>query len=100
MEQRQFFLEPSEMPTKWYNIAADLGEMPPPPLNPATMQPAGPSDLSAIFCDPIIEQEVSTDRWIDIPEEVLEAYSMWRPTPLFRATRLEKALGTPAKIFY
>ena len=100
MEQRQFFLEPSEMPTKWYNIVADLGKLPPPPLNPATMQPAEQSDLSAIFCDPIIEQEISTDRWIDIPEEVLEAYSMWRPTPLIRATRLEKALGTPAKIFY
>jgi tryptophan synthase beta chain len=100
MEKRQFFLEPSEMPTKWYNLVADLGEMPPPPLNPKTNEPAGPGDLSPIFCDQIIMQEVASEKWIDIPEEVLEAYSMWRPTPLFRATRLEKALGTPAKIYY
>ena len=100
MDDRQFLLSPKEMPRKWYNIAADLGEMPPPPLNPKTKQPAGPGDLSPIFCDPIIMQEVSTDKWIDIPEDVLDALAIWRPTPLMRATRLEKALGTPAKIYY
>ncbi|MHB0997974.1 MAG: TrpB-like pyridoxal phosphate-dependent enzyme [Armatimonadota bacterium] len=100
MDKRQFLLSPEDMPRQWYNIVADFGEMPPPPLNAKTKQPAGPSDLQPIFCDPIIEQEISTDRWIDIPEDVLDALSLWRPTPLFRATMLEKALGTPAKIFY
>lgn len=100
MEQHQFLLDPKLLPRKWYNIAADLGEAPPPPLNAQTRQPADPGDLSPIFCDRIIEQEVSSERWIDIPEEVLDALAMWRPTPLYRATRLERALGTPAKIFY
>ena len=100
MTDRQFILSPKELPRKWYNIVADLGEMPPPPLNPATNQPVGPADLAPVFCDPILAQEMSADRWIDIPEEVLDALSLWRPTPLYRATRLEKALGTPAKIFY
>ncbi|MHB0913953.1 MAG: TrpB-like pyridoxal phosphate-dependent enzyme [Armatimonadota bacterium] len=100
MQERQFNLSASEMPRRWYNIAADLGEAPPPPLNPATQQPAGPEDLAPIFCDPIIEQEVTSERWIDIPEEVMDALAMWRPAPLYRATFLEKALGTPAKIFY
>lgn len=99
MVERQFLLNQKDLPTKWYNIAADLGELPP-PLNPGTMQPAGPGDLTPIFCEPIIMQEVSSDRWIDIPEEVLDVLSTWRPTPLYRATRLEEALGTPAKIFY
>ncbi len=100
MEQRQFLLKQEDMPRQWYNIAADLPNPPAPPLNPATNEPAGPEDLAAIFCDPIIEQEVSTKRWIDIPEEVQDALAIWRPTPLIRATRLERALGTPAKIFY
>jgi tryptophan synthase beta chain len=100
MDDRQFVLSPKQMPRKWYNIVADLGEMPPPPLNPQTKQPCGPQDLTPIFPDPIIKQEVSSDKWIDIPEEVLDVLAMWRPTPLYRATRLEKALGTPAKIFY
>lgn len=100
MVDRQFVLSPKQMPRKWYNIVADLGEMPAPPLNPGTKQPCGPQDFEAIFPGPIIEQEVSTQRWIDIPEDVLEILAMWRPTPLYRATRLEKALGTPAKIFY
>ena len=100
MEQRQFILDLKDMPRKWYNIVADLGEMPPPPLNPATKQPCGPQDLAPIFVEPLIMQEMSTDKWIDIPEEVLDKLSIWRPTPLIRATMLEKALGTPAKIFY
>lgn len=99
MIDRQFLLSPKDLPRRWYNILADLGAAPP-PLNPRTNEPAGPSDLSPIFCDPIIEQEVTMDRWVDIPEEVLDGLAMWRPTPLFRATRLERALGTPAKIFY
>ena len=74
--------------------------MPKPPLHPGTRQPVGPDDLSAIFPMALIEQEVSQERWIDIPEEVLEIYSLWRPSPLYRAHRLEKALGTPAKIYY
>jgi tryptophan synthase beta chain len=100
MLEHQFQLSPKDLPRRWYNILADLGEAPPPPLNSRTKEPAGPSDLSSIFCDPIIGQEVSMERWIDIPEEVLDGLAMWRPTPLFRATRLEQALGTPAKIFY
>jgi len=100
MDDRQFLLSPKQMPRKWYNIVADLGEMPPPPLNPQTKQPCGPQDLAPIFCEPIIMQEVASQKWIDIPDEILDALSMWRPTPLYRATRLEQALGTPAKIFY
>jgi tryptophan synthase beta chain len=100
VEQRQFILQQSDLPKQWYNIAADLPNPPSPPLHPGTKEPAGPQDLAQIFCDPIIEQEVSSQRWIDIPEEVLDVLSLWRPTPLYRATRLEKALGTPAKIFY
>jgi tryptophan synthase beta chain len=100
MIDRQFILSPKEMPRKWYNIAADLGEPPPPPLHPGTKQPCGPQDLEPIFPMALIMQEVSTERWIDIPEEILDILSIWRPTPLFRATRWEKALGTPAKIFY
>jgi tryptophan synthase beta chain len=100
MEQRQFLLSQNEIPDKWYNIVADLPVAPDPPLNPKTNQPAGHDDLSPIFCDQIIEQEVSGERWISIPDEVRERYALWRPTPLIRATVLEKKLGTPAKIFY
>lgn len=100
MTKRQYPLLPEEMPRKWYNIAADFDEPPPPPMNPNTNQPADISDLQPIFSDPIIEQELSTDRWIDIPDEVLDALSMWRPTPLIRALSLEEFLDTPAKIFY
>jgi tryptophan synthase beta chain len=100
MNDRQFLLSPKEMPRQWYNVVADLDEPPPPPLHPATKQPASPDDLAPIFPMSLIMQEVSTDRWIPIPEEVLDVLSIWRPTPLFRATRWEKALGTPAKIFY
>ncbi|MGM0652444.1 MAG: TrpB-like pyridoxal phosphate-dependent enzyme [Bacillota bacterium] len=100
MNERKIILSEKDMPRQWYNIQADMPNSAQPPLNPATKQPAGPDDLSAIFPMPLIEQEVSTERFIDIPEEVLEIYTSWRPSPLFRAYNLEKALGTPAKIYY
>ncbi|MBK6654604.1 TrpB-like pyridoxal phosphate-dependent enzyme [Zoogloea sp.] len=88
------------MPKAWYNIAADLSVPLPPPLHPGTLQPLGPSDLAPIFPNAIIAQEMSTERYIDIPEPVREVLCQWRPSPLFRARRLEKLLGTPAKIYY
>lgn len=100
MKERKIILSEKEMPKKWYNIQADLPYPMQPPLNPATRKPAGPDDLSAIFPMALIEQEVSSERWIDIPEEVLDIYSLWRPSPLYRAYSLEKALGTPAHIYY
>ncbi|MCL5104294.1 MAG: TrpB-like pyridoxal phosphate-dependent enzyme [Armatimonadetes bacterium] len=99
MQERQYILSQKDIPTEWYNVAADLGG-PPPPLHPGTQQPCGPDDLAPIFPMAIIEQEMCTERWIKIPEEVLEKLALWRPTPLYRATALEAALGTPAKIFY
>jgi len=90
----------SGIPTKWYNIAADLPKPLDPPLHPATGKPIGPEALAPIFPMALIEQEVSQQRWIEIPKELLEIYSLWRPTPLKRARRLEQALGTPAKIYY
>lgn len=93
-------LPESEIPKFWYNIAADLKNPPPPPLNPATRQPASAADLSCIFPKGIIEQEMSTERYIEIPKEVLEKYKLMRTTPLYRAYNLEKALGTPARIYY
>ncbi len=93
------FLEASEAPTHWYNIAADLANPPAPPLGPDG-KPATPEQMSAIFPGTIIEQEMSAQRWIEIPGEVREIYRLWRPSPLIRATRLEQALGTPARIFY
>lgn len=100
MEQIKVFLDESEMPRQWYNIQADLPTPLRPPLHPATGQPIKPEDLAPVFPMNLIEQEVSTERWIDIPEPVLEKYALWRPTPLYRARGLEKALGTPAKIYY
>src|SRR3712207_244539 len=92
---------PIEIPTHWVNLLPDLpGEPPLPPLNPATKQPSGPDDLTPIFPMGLIEQEVSMEREIPIPDEVREAYALWRRTPLLRARRLEQALGTPARIFY
>ncbi|MCR4426512.1 MAG: TrpB-like pyridoxal phosphate-dependent enzyme [Firmicutes bacterium] len=88
------------IPKKWYNIAADLGGPLPPSLNPRTLEPLGPDDLKAIFPMALIEQEVSQERWIPVPEEVLDVYRLWRPTPLMRARRLEQALRTPARIYY
>ena len=100
MEFRKITLEEKEMPRKWYNIQADLPFPTDPPLHPATHKPVGPEDLAPLFPEPLIMQEVSREKWIDIPEEILDIYSLWRPTPLVRARNLEKALGTPAKIYY
>jgi tryptophan synthase beta chain len=91
---------PISIPRHWINLLPDLPGDPLPPLNPQTMQPAGPEDLTPIFPMALIEQEVSMEREIPIPEEVREAYALWRPTPLRRARRFEQALGTPARIFY
>ena len=98
--KKKFVLDEERIPKAWYNIVPDLPEPPAPPLNPATLQPAGPDDLSPIFSPSIIAQEVSGERYIEIPEEVHQIYRMWRPSPLIRATGLEKALDTPAKIFF
>lgn len=100
MSDVKILLTEKEMPEKWYNIQADMPNLPKPPLHPATKQPVGPEDLSAIFPMELIKQEVSRERWIEIPDEVREIYRLWRPSPLFRARRLEKALDTPAKIFF
>lgn len=101
MSQRtKVVLPDSELPKAWYNILADLPSPPPPPLHPGTKQPVGPADLEPLFPREIILQEVSTDRWIEIPEPVREVYRLWRPTPLIRARRLEAALRTPARIYY
>lgn len=93
-------LPESELPTHWYNIVPDLPVPPPPPLHPGTLEPAGPADFEAIFPMDIILQEVATDRFIEIPEEVREIYRMWRPTPLYRAHGLEALIGGPARIYY
>jgi len=100
MEQTKFILEEKEMPTCWYNIQADLPEPLPPVLHPGTKQPIGPQDLAPLFPMELIKQEVSTERYIEIPEELQDIFKLWRPTVLYRARRLEKALDTPAKIFY
>lgn len=100
MKETKIVLPDREIPKKWYNIAADMPNPPMPPLHPGTLKPIGPDDLSAIFPMSLIEQEVSAERWIEIPEEILKIYSLWRPTPLYRAHRLEAALGTPARIYY
>jgi len=97
---KKIYLNEKEMPTQWYNIMADMPNKPLPPLHPGTKQPIGPESLAPLFPMELIKQEVSPDRWIDIPEEVQELYKIWRPTPLHRAYHLEKALGTPAKIYY
>jgi tryptophan synthase beta chain len=100
-EPVKFPLPEEEIPTSWVNLLADLpGDPPPPPLSPATGEPVGPADLAAIFPMAIIAQEVSTDPDIAIPEEVRDVYRLWRPTPLLRARRLERELGTPAHIYY
>jgi predicted alternative tryptophan synthase beta-subunit len=81
-------------------VIADLPAPPPPPLHPATLEPVGPDDLASLFPTDLILQEVTADRHVDIPAEVLDVYRLWRPTPLHRARRLERALGTPAHIYY
>jgi tryptophan synthase beta chain len=100
METTKFFLSEKDMPRQWYNIQADLPMPLPPVLHPGTKQPIGPQDLAPLFPMELIKQEVSQERWIDIPDEVLDIYKLWRPSPLYRARRLEKALDTPAKIYY
>ncbi|MCY4162878.1 MAG: TrpB-like pyridoxal phosphate-dependent enzyme [bacterium] len=93
-------LADSELPTQWYNIIPDLPSPPPPPLHPGTLEPAGPDDLAPLFPMELIMQEVTGESYVDIPGGVLDVLRLWRPSPLFRARRLEKALDTPAKIFY
>jgi tryptophan synthase beta chain len=96
----KILLDESEMPTQWYNIIADLPEPLAPPLHPGTLEPATAEDFAPLFPKALIEQEMSGDRYIDIPGEVLDVYRLWRPSPLFRARRLEKLIGTPARIYY
>ncbi|MFW6148775.1 MAG: TrpB-like pyridoxal phosphate-dependent enzyme [Atribacterota bacterium] len=100
MEQVKFILDEKEIPQYWYNIQADLPEPLPPSLHPGTKTPLMPEDLAPLFPMELIKQEVSTERYIEIPDEIRSIYRLWRPTTLFRARRLEKALKTPAKIYY
>jgi tryptophan synthase beta chain len=100
IKQKKIVLTEDEIPEKWYNILADMPNKPLPPLNPATKEPIGPDALTPIFPMGLIMQEVSPDPWINIPDEVRDIYRIWRPTPMFRAYELEKALDTPAKIYY
>lgn len=97
---RKILLTEKEIPEQWYNIQADMPNPVKPPLHPGTKEPIGPDDLAPLFPMELIKQEVSQDRWIPIPEEVRDVYKMWRPTPLYRATNLEKLLDTPAHIYY
>jgi len=99
-DDTKIFLSESEMPQQWYNVQADLPSPAPPCLHPGTGQPLTPPDLMPLFPMGLIMQEVSQERWIDIPDPVLDLYKLWRPSPLVRARRLEKALGTPARIYY
>ena len=100
MDTIQYNLPPNRIPLAWYNIAADLPKPMAPPLHPGTLQPLGPDDLAPLFPISLIMQEVSQEREIEIPAEVRQLYAQWRPSPLFRARRLEKALDTPAHIYY
>ena len=99
-KQTKVVLDESQMPTHWYNIVADLPTPPPPHLHPGTQQPLEPADLAPLFPPALIEQEVTTERWIEIPQEVHDIYRLWRPSPFYRAHRLEKAIGTTARIYY
>lgn len=100
MSQTKFLLDESHLPRFWYNINADLPAPPAPVLHPQTLEPVTPDFLSVLFPMPLILQEISAERYIEIPEEVREVYKLWRPTPFYRARRLEKALDTPAHIYY
>jgi tryptophan synthase beta chain len=100
MNSKKIFLDENDIPKKWYNISPDLPSPLPPPINPQTRSPIDPKDLERIFPRALIMQELSQDRWIDIPQEVRDIYTLWRPTPLIRAERLERFLKTPAKIYY
>jgi tryptophan synthase beta chain len=96
----KFLLAEEDLPSQWYNVQADLKTPLPAPLHPGTHQPLGPQDLAPLFPMELIKQEVSQERWIEIPEPIQDVYRLWRPTPFFRARRLEKALATPARIYY
>ena len=96
----KIILTEDEQPTQWYNLLADLPTPPPPVLHPGTLQPVGPDDLAPLFPMDLIAQEVTTERYVDIPGAVLDIYRLWRPSPLYRARRLEQALGTPARMYY
>jgi tryptophan synthase beta chain len=100
MSNKKILLTEKEIPEKWYNIMADMPNKPLPPLNPATKEPIGPEALAPIFPMGLIQQEVNTEKWVEIPDQVRDLYKIYRPTPLFRAYGLEKALDTPAKIYY
>ncbi len=100
MSRKKILLSENDIPKAWYNITADMVNKPLPPLNPATKKPLNPEDLEGIFAKELVKQEVSQERWIEIPDEVRELYKIWRPTPLVRATGLEKALDTPAHIYF
>jgi len=100
MEPTKFLLDEKSLPESWYNIVPDLPFELAPPLNPATREPVGPEVFAPIFPEEIIRQEMATESYVPIPGEVRETYALWRPTPLFRARRLEKALDTPARIYY
>lgn len=97
---KKILLTENEIPTHWYNIVADMKNKPLPPLHPGTKEPIGPEMLMPLFPMELIKQEVTTEKYVEIPEAVREIYKIWRPTPMFRATGLEKALDTPAKIYY
>ena len=99
-DQVKYLLSERDIPEHWYNIVADMPNKPLPPLHPATHEPIGPDALAPLFPMGLILQEVSPDTWVEIPDEVRDIYKLWRPTPLYRARRLEKALDTPAKIYY
>ncbi len=99
-ETTKYLLGENDIPTAWYNIIADLPSPPSPPLHPGTGQPLGPADLAPLFPMALIAQEVSTERYVDIPEPIRDVYRLWRPSPLYRARRLERALDTPAHIYY
>src|SRR4029079_16802510 len=99
-EGSTFLLDETQIPTQWYNVVPDLPAPPPPPLHPGTREPVGPDDLAPLFPIALIEQEVTGERYVDIPGGVLDVYRIWRPSPLVRARRLEKLLDTPAKNFF
>nr|HPG00857.1 pyridoxal-phosphate dependent enzyme [Kiritimatiellia bacterium] len=100
MQNTSFALTQADIPTHWYNLAADFSEPMLPPLHPGTKQPVTLQDMTAIFPENLVMQEMCPDRWVEIPDEVRSIYALWRPTPLLRAVRLEKALQTPAHIYY
>ena len=100
MRRHKILLDENELPTRWYNVLHDLPTPLPPVLHPGTGQPVGPDDLAPLFPMALIEQEVTSAQYVEIPGDVLDVYRLWRPSPLFRAHRLEAALGTPARIYY